>query len=271
MTGEFNAVLFSPEDLNLVSSFPGVRRRYLDLLISQVNWKYASYSVELKKIISSRNKLLFDIKKNEAQIKQLDFWNEKLIKLGSFIILERKKAIDFYNSLLSQTYQKISNREESLYIKYLPGLSSKNSIIKEKDFNLTDICNIFRGRLQKYQQQEVQAGVTLFGPQRDDFKFILAGRDLASFGSQGEQRSVVLVMKNIELDFLEKFTGYRPVLLLDDVFSELDSQRRDCILNLIKKQQTIITTTDIEHIKPHFRGDMQFFKIEDGVVSEIDY
>lgn len=270
LTGEFNAVLFSPEDLNLVFSFPSARRRYLNLLISQISWKYTSFLTEFKKVISYRNKLLFDIKKNEAQINQLDFWNEKLVQLGSFIILERKKAIDFYNSLLSETYQKISNKEEKIYIKYLPGLPSKNSIIKEEDFNLTDIYNIFKEKLQKYQQQEIQAGVTLFGPQRDDFKFILTGRDVANFGSQGEQKSVVLATKIVELDFLQKLTGYRPVLLIDDIFSELDKKRRDCILNLIKKQQTIITTTDIEYIKPQFRGDMQIFQIEEGKVVRIN-
>lgn len=269
LSGEFNAVLFSPEDLNLVSSFPNIRRRYLNLLISQISWKYAFNLTEFKKVVTSRNKLLVDIKKNEAQINQLDFWNEKLVQLGSFIIIERKKAINFYNNLLSKTYQKISNKKDSLYITYSPGITSKNFTIKDENFNLTDICNIFQQKLNKYQQQEISAGITLFGPHRDDFKFILNDRDLASFGSQGEQKSVVLAMKNIELDFLLKFTGFYPVLLLDDIFSELDSLRRDCILDLIKRQQTIITTTDIDHIKPKFRGDMEIFKIEEGKASKV--
>lgn len=220
--GRLRAVLFWPEDLELVINSPSRRRNYLDFVLTQIDWEYRRSLSSYERGVRQRNKVLERIRKGEATRLQLTFWDQLLIKDGNYLTRKRDDFIEAIN-LSSKPFG--GNR-----------LYYDSSIISE-------------GRLSQYAEAEVAAAVTLVGPHRDDFQFFEKERNLAKFGSRGEQRLTVLWLKLAELDYIEKTTGVRPLLLLDDIFSELDYMHRQEVLAVIHKQQTVITTTDI-HLFP---------------------
>jgi DNA replication and repair protein RecF len=236
--GNFKVVLFGPWDLDIVTESPSVRRRFLDSVLSQVEREYRRASMSYEKGLRQRNKLLLRIRDEGVPKSQLLFWNKLLIKNGDYISAKRQEFIDFVNE--TQDFNK-------------------------QDFSLEyDKSAISEARLEQYEDEEVSAATTLVGPHRDDFCFFLrknnrkhstnntGRRDLARFGSRGEQRMGVLWLKLAELSFIEKTTGERPTLLLDDIFSELDHEHRDIVVDVVGGQQTIITTAD-----PHFVAEIK--------------
>ncbi len=218
--GNFKVVLFGPWDMDLVTESPSIRRKFLDMVLSQVDREYRRCILSYEKGLRQRNRLLLKIREEGLSRSQLLFWNQLLIKNGDYINKKRMEFIEFVNVEPSLNEQKLK-------------LLYDSSVISE-------------GRLEKYKEEEVAAGTTLVGPHRDDFVFFDGERNLASYGSRGEQRMGVLWLKISELDFIESQTGERPTLLLDDIFSELDHEHRRDVFELAKKQQTIITTAD-EH------------------------
>lgn len=221
--GNFKIVLFGPWDLDLVTESPSLRRRFLDSVLSQVDREYRRSALSYEKGLRQRNRLLFRIREEGIGRSQLMFWNQLLIRNGNYITGRRQEFIEFVN--------------------LQPGLNNQKF---EIDY---DRSVISEGRLEQYASEEVAAATTLVGPHRDDFSFKDKKRDLAGFGSRGEQRMGVLWLKIAELNFIERETGERPTLLLDDIFSELDHEHRDVVMELSKKQQTIITTADEHFIK----------------------
>jgi DNA replication and repair protein RecF len=249
----FTAVLFRPEDIDLILGTPSLRRNYLDMVLTQVDWRYRVSLITYKKGLRQRNKLLSKIKEGVAQRFQLRFWDQLLIKNGSFITEKRQKLLEFYNQYLSSC--------QDLY-------KDKIKVVLDYDKSI-----ISQERLDKYSQAELGAGVTLVGPHRDDIKFFVRpcslkhkprfsqNRNLALYGSRGEQRMAVFALKLAEVEFILKELGYRPALLLDDIFSELDKIHRDHIVNIIPKQQTIITATDISMIDKSLHDKMETIKL----------
>ncbi len=229
--GNLRCVLFRPEDIDLILGSPSTRRDYLDFVLEQVDRDYRRSSLSYKKGLRQRNKLLERIRENQAERKQLLFWDKLLIKNGGVITSKREEYLEFVG-------RKISKRGMPLRLHY------DESVISEL-------------RLKQYGGNEIAAAKTLVGPHRDEFMFIYqrAGhleKDLAIYGSRGEQRMAVLGVKLAELEFMDQSVSGgadRPVLLLDDIFSELDHEHRETVLKLLEKQQTIITTTD-EHLIP---------------------
>ncbi len=242
--GNLHCVLFRPEDIDLISGSPSLRRDYLDAILEQADWQYRACNLAYKKGLRQRNKLLSGIREGEAQKFQLTFWNQLLIKNGEIITQKRAALLEFFNNFLAacDRLYKDNHRVEIIY----------------------DKSTINQARLDKYIEAEIALGVTLVGPHRDDLKFKsrpcseMVGapdsenfddsRDLTSYGSRGEQRMAILAMKLAELEFMHKKTGQRPTLLLDDIFSELDQEHREQIFKIIPNQQTIITATDAETI-----------------------
>jgi len=231
LVGKMTTVLFTPDDLNLVFASPSLRRRYLDTTICQLDPAYCRDLTEYRQVVSNKNQLLWAIKEGRAIVAELDFWNDKLAKIGTRLMASRRQLIKFYNTYLTDIYGKINQSDEPLVIKYRPNVT--------KDF---------QEELVAKQDQEIKQTSSLVGPHRDDFDLQLNKRKLATFGSRGEVRSTIIALKFAELDFFETKLGARPILLLDDIFSELDKQRRSSLLNILDKQQTIITTTDLEFI-----------------------
>lgn len=227
--GNFKVVIFGPQDLDLVTESPSLRRKFLDTALSQVDREYRRSILSYEKGLKQRNKLLFRIREEGISRSQLIFWDQLLIKTGDYISKKREEFIDFTNSQ--------------------PSLNSQN-------FKLAyDRSVISEGRLEQYAEEEIAAATTLVGPHRDDFIFDEGQRNLARYGSRGEQRMGVLWLKMAELNFIEEITSERPTLILDDIFSELDNVHRGMVMEIAKKQQTIITTAD-EHFLEEMDKDV---------------
>lgn len=259
LIGELVTVLFSPEDLNLINSTPSLRRRYLDVVICQIDKDYCRNLAEYKKVLINRNQLLLNIKNGYSTKQELSFWNEKLIDLGSKIIAKRQQALKFLNSRLSEIYNDIcATKDQKLRIIYKPNLP----LIQD-----SDIKALFEQELNNKYEREIYKTYTLVGPHRDNFVFELNKKRLAVFGSRGEYRSSILALKSAELDFIEKSLGERPILLLDDVFSELDEKRRNHMFELVRRQQTFITTADFVGLEVGFVREAQVLQIKEGEIT----
>ena len=234
--GLLRAVYFGPEDLGLVTDSPSLRRKYLDLVLSQTDREYARSSLSYEKGLRQRNKLLERIREEGASRSQLLFWDQLLIKEGSLISQKREEFIEFINAVITK----------------LP------------DFKLVyDKSIISPARLGEYAQEEIAAAATLVGPHRDDFEFRLKNRSLGAFGSRGEQRLAILWLKLGELEFISNKTKYRPVLLLDDIFSELDDGHRKLVLEVIPHQQTIITSADSSQVEKGPKKKMEVIELKE--------
>lgn len=238
--GNLRVVLFWPQDMELVTDSPSFRRRYLDFVLSQIDREYRRTLVSYERGVRQRNKVLEAIREKGAHRHQLLFWDQLLIRAGEYITKKREEYIRFVNSYT---------------------LSTQDAHFTEHKIEY-DASIISRARLDQYTQEEIAAAVTLVGPHRDDFKFEIRSRsnrdeitrNLSHFGSRGEQRLAVLWLKLAELSYVERQTTEKPVLLLDDIFSELDDHHRKIIFDVIGKQQSILTTTDKDQI------DMQKLK-----------
>ena len=229
--GNFYASLFGPWEIELTSGSPSARRRYLDFVLSQTDREYRRSLVSYEKGLRQRNKLLERIRDENLPRSQLAFWDRLIIKNGDYLTSSRESFINFLND----------------YFKSQPGELSTHFIVYDKSA-------ISENRLIQYEKEEVAAGKTLVGPHRDDLIFEIRSspqdtRNLASFGSRGEQRLTILNLKLGELAFIEEATGERPTLLLDDILSELDHSHRQLVMQTVDKQQTIITTSDPHYIK----------------------
>lgn len=219
------SVLFTPSDIEIITDSPNLRRKYFDSILFQADKKYRSALLVFEKALKNRNKMLFLVKEGKKIISkdEFEYWDNLLLVNGNLITNSRENLISFLNQ------------------------SSKSTF----DFSVFyDKSTITRERLDKYFEIETKTGVTLVGPQRDDFVFNFAdsGKKIKEFGSRGEQRLTILQLKLLEIDYLIKKTGKTPVLLLDDIFSELDNQNIQKVLGLIDICQTIITTTHQEFI-----------------------
>lgn len=223
--GNLRAVLFWPEHLELVTDSPSLRRRYLDSVLVQVDREYRRNLQSYERGLRQRNRLLDFINEGTAHRHQLLFWDQLLIKAGGYITDKRAAMIDFVNQC------QISNFK--FQMKY------DKSVISEE-------------RLEQYKDEEVAAKATLVGPHRDDFTISKDNKELSKFGSRGEQRLAILWLKLAELAYIEEQTEERPILLFDDIFSELDEAHRKLVIGLIGRQQTIVTSADrdIIHIIP---------------------
>lgn len=224
--GNIKVVIFSPQDLDLVSSTPTLRRKFLDQVLSQTDREYRRSLMSYEKAVRQRNKILLKIRDEGISRENLIYWNHVLIKNGNYITRMREEVIEYINTFKS-------NIKNNYSIKYDP------STISEE-------------RLDKYKTEEVASGKTLVGPHRDDFVFLEEERELDSYGSRGEQRMAVLWIKLGELNYIEEktkkigFDTEKPILLLDDIFSELDHIHRKIVVEAINNHQVIITSAD-EH------------------------
>jgi DNA replication and repair protein RecF len=238
--GNLVVVFFRPEDIELVTGSPSFRREYIDQTIGQVDREYRKVLNSYQKIITQKNKLLKLIREGLAKSDELIFWNDEQLRLG--IILQSKRQNFF------ETINSFEKKFGYFEYKYLPNLISES-------------------RLQELNSREVQAAISLAGPHRDDFQFFLDEKDLAKYGSRGEQRTAVLDLKITELSYFEKIIGARPVLLLDDIFSELDVLHRQHVLDLAKLQQTIIATVEYDEYLKEALKMSQVLKVKNGIIS----
>lgn len=235
LIGNANAVFFSPDELKLVKDSPEERRRFMNIDISQTNKKYFYLLGRYEKILANRNKLLKTSKDIKVVKDTIDIWNRALCDCAKKIALERKKFIEELSPYARMAHSYISNGGEELIIKY-SGLTD----------DIENYDTIMMKTLQKNIEKDFKLGYTSVGPHRDDIDIYLNGVEVKAFGSQGQQRTVALSLKLAELEIIKNRIGEEPILLLDDVFSELDGERRKRLLKFTSKTQTILTCTDFE-------------------------
>lgn len=252
--GTFNVVMFSPEDLKIIKDSPGVRRRFIDMELCQLDSKYYYNLVQYNKVMNERNIVL---KNKNLDLDMLDIYDMQLSNFGSYIIEKRLLYLKSLNKYSEDIHKEITSGKEIIEFKY-------NSTIK----NLNNIQDEFYETLIKNRKRDVDKGITSHGPHRDDFSVYINNVDTKSFGSQGQQRTAVLTMKFASLRIIKEITGEYPVLLLDDVLSELDFNRKRYILKSINDIQTIITCTGIEDLSDYLDKDSKLFKVKEGIVSK---
>ena len=246
--GLINIIMFSPEDLSVVKNGPGERRRFMDMEICQLSRIYYSNLLKYNKVLDQRNNLLKQIYFNPAVKDTLDVWDDQLVEAGISIINERKNFIEMINNIIKDIHKGITSEKEKIEIKYEPN---------------TD-ADTFHEVLKNKRQMDIKNSVTMTGPHRDDFGIFINDNDVRVYGSQGQQRTAALSLKLAEIELVKKIINDNPILLLDDVMSELDSKRRDALLEQIKDIQTIITCTGYDDfIRQRVEVD-KIYKISEG-------
>ena len=265
--GSLNAVMFSPEDLQLVKGEPSLRRRFFDMQISQTDSVYYDLLVKYNRVLQQRNKLLKDLRDNGGNYTILEPWNLEFCNLAYQITLKRIKALEKLATISSHIYSSLTKNIENIEIKY--ELKANNGeliyISSPDEFSL----EFYKEKLKERERIDILRGNTGIGPHRDDLQISLNGMSLKAFGSQGQQRTGALALKLSQLEYVYQEIGEYPLLLLDDVMSELDNQRRAQLLLFIDgKVQTFITVNDKELI-PELSNNA-YFKISSGHIESIE-
>ena len=259
--GKLKVVLFTPDSLNIIKDSPSIRRRFLNIEISQLNSKYINILNEFNVVLKQRNEYLKYIKseKISCNFTYLDILNEKFINLSLIIYDYRKNFIYNLNNYISNIFYDISGYS-NLVLEY------KSNIYFDEN---SDKYNMFLEKLKKNYQREVFYGTSLYGPHRDDFDFVLSDNNLLLYGSQGQKKMAILSLKLAELNVFKDNSGEYPVLLLDDLFSELDVEKRNKILNYLNQDiQTVITITDLNSIDKCFIKNANLYEIKNGMIVD---
>lgn len=232
---KFCAVVFSPEHLNLIKRGPSQRRKFIDSAICREKLQNAVILSKFNRVLVQRNSLLKDIYRRPSLENTLSVWDEPLIQNGAMLIKKRMDYVEMLSQRAKIYHDGISKNSEKLEIKYI------SSIDAEMSDRTDEIAEKFRKKLNENRKDDIRTGVTNFGPHRDDIEILINGKNTRAFGSQGQQRSAVLSLKLAEASVLKERMGEEPVILLDDVLSELDSKRQDFLLNELKDCQVFIT------------------------------
>jgi DNA replication and repair protein RecF len=262
IVGAVMAVMFSPQDLDLVDGAPLLRRRYLDVTISQADRRYCRSLAHYNRVILQRNHLLRAIRDRAAKPDQLHFWDREMIAAGSYVVAQRLETIRRLGEVAQRFYLDLGGGDEALGIAYK---SSAHGAVVETTPSVEEITVAFEARQAELQSREILLGVSLVGPHRDDVVLQLGGHDLGAFGSRGQQRSVALALKLAEAEHLFRQTGELPILLLDDVLSELDTTRRERVFAAIRPdQQVLLTTTDPHAFDAWRPSDATWLRVSRG-------
>jgi len=265
LIGLLNTVIFSPEDLFLIKGNPSGRRRFIDSEISQANPVYFKELLKYNRILMQRNQLLKKMRERSQANDLLETWDEQFAPVAAAVVVKRIASLKKLTMLANLIHRRITNNKENLTISYEQheGIFSDNNNL----FTIDTVKEWFQKQLIDRRQEDIFKGNTGIGPHRDDIVLSVNGINLRNFGSQGQQRTGILALKLAEIEFIKSETGEYPVLLLDDVLSELDSMRRGQLLGFIKDRiQTFITATDAENFADRKTG--KYFTVNNGSVME---
>ena len=249
--GIVNVVFFSPEDLNLIKNGPADRRRFIDLELCQLNRLYVHSLVQYNRVVIQRNKLLKELFFHPEYEEMLDIWDMQLASYGREVSQYRREFIGELNELICPIHQKLSGGKEELIIQYEPNTEADQ----------------LEAAVKKSREADRKQKTTLVGPHRDDLSFYVNGIDIRRFGSQGQQRTAALSLKLAEIELVNKIKKEYPILLLDDVLSELDGKRQDHLLASIRHIQTIITCTGLDDFISHSFQIDKTFRVVSGTVT----
>lgn len=261
LIGLFNVVLFSADDIGLVQGPPALRRKYLDILISQADPKYMRNLQRYQKVLQQRNQLLKLLSENRAKEVELEFWDEELVREGSQITDHRSQSMDSIAKLARIQHLELTGELEKLELLYQPNVSTTEA-------NSNPSQDKFRILLQSARRRELALKTTIIGPHRDDFKLLVNGADMNRYSSRGQARTLTLTLRLSEAEYLSKMRG-GPVVLLDDVLSELDTARRQQVLQKsLGYEQTLITATDLGFFPQEFLAQARVLKVLEGTVED---
>jgi DNA replication and repair protein RecF len=262
------AVLFRPEEMLLLVGSPSDRRRFLDSILAQRDRRVARDLVELGRVLTQRNALLRAIRREEATPDGLGFWDERLIVLGAAVTAARLQLVDELNKRVAPLHAAVATGDEVGQAVRLAYLDSLKDAWDHAAADAEALVPAFRRRLVEVRQKELWNGVSLVGPQRDDLRVELAGRDVAEHASRGQQRTIILAMKLAETELLGEAGAPRPVVLLDDIFSELDAQRSERALALLlERGQVLVTMADLAVIPASRRRGVPVWQVGEGELS----
>ena len=263
LVGKLKAVLFSAEDLNLIFGPPSIRRRYIDILLSQLDPQYLRCLQHYTRILTQRNHLLKAIRERNADPSELEFWDDQLVEEGKYIIYRRLNTIQELCSLSAPIHKKLADENESISLLYDPNIDLEKVNSEEA------IVRQFSKALKDRRQREIYQGNTISGPHRDNIRLMINGVDAVSHASRGQSRTLVASMKMAESEYLSKHHQQKPVLLLDDIFSELDTMRKSHILERIRDyEQCFITTTEASDLEIKSLPTVSKYIIESGVIIQ---
>ena len=257
---KFCAVVFSPENLSLIKRGPGERRNFIDSAICREKLKNAVMLSKYNRLIAQRNALLKDVLRNPALESTLDIWDDQIIMSGARLLKQRLEFVNMITQKAAVYHSGISKNKEELELKYI------SSVGAEYSDSVEEIEEKMRSKYSANRQNEIACGVTLAGPHRDDVEVIINGKNAKSFASQGQQRSAVLSLKLAEAAVLREKMGEEPVILLDDVLSELDNSRQDYLLNELEGCQVFITCCEKSNKEQLKQGKV--FLVNNGKISE---
>jgi DNA replication and repair protein RecF len=240
LLGQLNAVYFGSIDLGIVNSDPSVRRRFLNMEIAQVSPKYVYDLASYKKSLEQRNRLLKELRERPVRESGLEAWDAQIAHFGAPLMAKRRFFVERLAPLAAEIHRELTDSKENLEILYLPSLSLPESE------DTAALEEAFLSAIENCKRDEMRRGTTLVGPQRDDLQFLIDGMDARVYGSQGQQRTVTLSLKLAEHRLMEEYVGEKPVMLLDDVMSDLDDKRRSHLLAWVEgRGQTFLTCTNL--------------------------
>lgn len=281
--GHLNAVLFTAADLDLVTSGPSLRRRYLDITISQVDRAYLAALQRYAKVLLQRNHLLRRLREGAARLDELSFWNEELVRDGAYILSTRARAITHLGEMAAAIHGHLAGGEE-LQLAYLPCLSARQPArpgarrsagldpALGQEGSSAAAAQLLAAALPQHLEREIDAGATLLGPHRDDLLFAIDGVPAAGFASRAQQRTIALSLRLAEARYLMTQRGESPVILLDDILSEMDADRRHRTLEAVASyQQVLITATDLDRFPEDFLAGAALYAVVSGGVSTLTH
>ncbi len=261
LVGRLAASLFSVDDLDLVLGAPSHRRRYLDVLISQADRSYLQALQRFQAALRNRNGLLRRRRDGHVDPEELEYWDEQLVQSGAAVTFARAKTLERLSVFASSQHGELGEPEHDLALDYLPSVSPGEGA--------EETAAAFRRELQRGAAREQATAITAVGPHRDNFMMYINGLDAAAFASRGEARTIALALRLAEAEYLAEARGDDPVILLDDVFSEMDDRRRERVLQKVARyRQTLVTTTDVGPVREALGDSATYFRVADGAVSD---
>ena len=263
LLGKIPFVYFVPDDLYIIKGESSLRRKFLDFVLFQIYPNYKFLVKKYNELLKKRNYLLKEIKYNRSRIQYLDEWTQLLVEAGIEIYKKRKELVEIFNSRLETGYKEIYFKDESLEIKYVSFLDEKSD---------KELFEFYYAALKNNYEQEIRYGFTLIGPHRDDLQLIFNKQDVKKYGSQGQQRLYILTLKILAADIIDYFLQEKPVLIFDDVFSELDMKNIARLINVLnEKYQVFVSAVDIDKIEQLFEkiageNRLSVFRVKDGEI-----
>jgi DNA replication and repair protein RecF len=286
IVGQLNVVLFLPEDIELIVGAPSARRRYLDITLCQVDASYCRALSQYNQVLAQRNALLKQLAERSSgaggRQDQLLYWDDQLAEYGALLIVSRRETIYQLDRLARQRYHMLGGQHETLRLYYAPSFDPEHRPLLDyqRPLSLEEVMNASAGPeasqvahafvqyLREVRREEIGRGMTVVGPHRDDLHFLIDGVDMTLYGSRGQQRTTALALKLAEVDLMTQIVGEAPLLLLDDVMSELDAGRRARVMAVVDDvQQSILTTTDWNDYHDSFRARARLWQVTAGQIA----